>query len=26
VQKMYLESSFAKDWPKGMIDKINAIR
>ena len=26
VQKMYLESPFAKDWPKGMIDKINAVR
>ena len=26
VQKMYLESDFAKDWPKGMVDKINAVR
>ena len=26
VQKMYLESPFAKDWPKGMIDQINAVR
>ena len=26
VQKMYLESKFAKDWPAGMVDKINAIR
>jgi tripartite ATP-independent transporter DctP family solute receptor len=26
VQKAYLESKFAKDWPAGMIDKINAIR
>lgn len=25
VQKAYLESEFAKDWPEGMIDKINAI-
>ena len=25
VQKMYLESDFAKDWPKGMVAKINAI-
>ncbi|MBM3629115.1 MAG: C4-dicarboxylate ABC transporter, partial [Alphaproteobacteria bacterium] len=26
VQKAYLESRFAKDWPAGMVDKINAIR
>lgn len=26
VQKMYLESKFAKDWPPGMIDRINAVR
>ena len=26
VQKAYLESKFAKDWPPGMIDRINAIR
>lgn len=26
VQKMYLESSLAKDWPKGMVDRINAIQ
>ena len=26
VQKAYLESKFAKDWPAGMIDKINAIQ
>lgn len=26
VQKMYLESKFARDWPAGMVDKINAIR
>jgi TRAP-type transport system periplasmic protein len=26
VQKMYLESKFAKDWPPGMIDRINAIK
>lgn len=25
VQKMYLESEFAKDWPEGMVDKINAL-
>ncbi|WP_150287444.1 TRAP transporter substrate-binding protein DctP [Rhabdaerophilum calidifontis] len=25
VQKAYLESKFAKDWPAGMVDKINAI-
>ena len=26
VQKAYLESKFAKDWPAGMVEKINAIR
>lgn len=26
VQKMYLESSYAKDWPKGMVERINAIK
>jgi TRAP-type C4-dicarboxylate transport system substrate-binding protein len=26
VQKAYLESDFAKDWPEGMVDKINAIQ
>jgi tripartite ATP-independent transporter DctP family solute receptor len=26
VQKAYLESKFAKDWPPGMIDRINAIK
>jgi tripartite ATP-independent transporter DctP family solute receptor len=26
VQKAYLESKFAKDWPAGMVDKVNAIR
>lgn len=25
VQKAYLESEFAKDWPKGMVDQINAL-
>jgi len=25
VQKMYLESDFSKDWPKGMLEKINAL-
>jgi tripartite ATP-independent transporter DctP family solute receptor len=26
VQKAYLESEFAKDWPEGMVEKVNAIR
>jgi TRAP-type C4-dicarboxylate transport system substrate-binding protein len=26
VQKMYLESKFAKDWPPGMVEKVNAVR
>ncbi|APH70208.1 sialic acid TRAP transporter substrate-binding protein SiaP [Aquibium oceanicum] len=25
AQKMYLESDLAKDWPEGMLDKINAL-
>ncbi|MEI9413670.1 sialic acid TRAP transporter substrate-binding protein SiaP [Mesorhizobium sp. Cs1321R2N1] len=25
VQKAYLDSDFAKDWPEGMVDKINAL-
>ncbi len=25
VQKMYLESEFSKDWPKGMLERINAL-
>lgn len=25
VQKAYLESEFAKDWPAGMVDQINAV-
>ena len=25
VQQAYLGSDFAKDWPKGMVDKVNAI-
>ncbi len=25
VQQVYLESEFAKDWPPGMVEKINAI-
>lgn len=25
AQQRYLESTFAKDWPKGMLDKINAL-
>ncbi len=25
VQEAYLNSEFAKDWPKGMVDKINAL-
>ena len=25
VQQMYLESEFAKDWPEGMLEKINAL-
>lgn len=26
VQKMYLESDFSKDWPKGMVERVNAIQ
>jgi TRAP-type C4-dicarboxylate transport system substrate-binding protein len=26
VQWAYLESKFAKDWPAGMVDRINAVR
>lgn len=26
VQKMYLASDFSKDWPKGMVERINAIQ
>ena len=26
VQKAYLESEFAKDWPAGLIDQINAVQ
>lgn len=26
VQAAYLESDFAKDWPEGMVDKINAVK
>ncbi|WP_157014422.1 sialic acid TRAP transporter substrate-binding protein SiaP [Mesorhizobium xinjiangense] len=26
VQRAYLESEFAKDWPEGMVDKINAVQ
>ena len=25
VQQMYLESEYAKDWPEGLVDKINAL-
>jgi TRAP-type C4-dicarboxylate transport system substrate-binding protein len=25
VQKMYLESDLSKSWPKGLIEKINAL-
>jgi TRAP-type C4-dicarboxylate transport system substrate-binding protein len=25
AQKMYLESKFSKDWPKGMLERINAL-
>ncbi len=25
VQKMYLESEFSKDWPEGLLDRINAV-
>ena len=26
AQKMYLESEFSKDWPEGMLDRINAVK
>jgi len=26
VQKEYLESKFAKDWPAGLVDKVNAVK
>ena len=26
AQKKYLESAFAKDWPKGMLERINAVK
>jgi tripartite ATP-independent transporter DctP family solute receptor len=26
VQKMYLESEFSKDWPKGMVERVNAVQ
>ncbi len=26
AQKMYLESDFSKDWPEGLIDRINAVK
>ena len=26
AQKMYLESDFSKDWPEGMLDRINAVQ
>ncbi len=26
AQKKYLDSAFAKDWPKGMLERINAIK
>lgn len=26
VQAMYLESDFSKDWPEGMLDRINAVQ
>lgn len=26
VQKVYLESAYAKDWPAGMLDRINAVK
>ena len=25
AQQMYLESEFAKDWPEGMVDQVNAV-
>jgi TRAP-type transport system periplasmic protein len=26
VQKAYLASKFAKDWPPGLLEKINAVK
>jgi tripartite ATP-independent transporter DctP family solute receptor len=26
AQKMYLESEFSKEWPKGVVERVNAIR
>ncbi len=26
AQKMYLESDFSKDWPKGLLERINAVQ
>lgn len=26
AQKMYLESDFSKNWPKGLLDRINAVK
>ncbi len=26
VQQMYLESEFSRDWPKGVVERVNAIR
>ncbi|PHQ97930.1 MAG: C4-dicarboxylate ABC transporter [Marinosulfonomonas sp.] len=26
AQKMYLESDFSKDWPEGLLDRINAVK
>jgi hypothetical protein len=26
VQEAYLSSDLAKDWPKGMVDQVNAIK
>ena len=26
AQKMYLESDFSKDWPEGLLDRINAVQ
>jgi TRAP-type transport system periplasmic protein len=26
VQKIYLESDLSKAWPKGMVDRVNAVK
>ena len=26
AQKMYLESDFSKDWPEGLLERINAVQ